>query len=103
MHKFGRHMLMTWFVKGFGEQVRRLVDKRNKANLMTSKSILFADKVIIQLNVTCVGMENWIGSHVCGAEIVTKELDREPKTHTQFMEEVEPSGFGTSMREGRIF
>ncbi|KAI5340101.1 hypothetical protein L3X38_019375 [Prunus dulcis] len=85
MHKFGRHMLMAWFVKGFGEQVRRLVDIRNKANLMTSKTHLFTDKVIVQLNVTYAGMENWIGSHVRGAEIVTKELDQEPKTHTQFM------------------
>ncbi|CAB4277715.1 unnamed protein product [Prunus armeniaca] len=66
---------MAWFVKGPCNLVHRLVDRGNKANLMTSESNHFTDEVVVQLNVTCAGMKNWIGRHVSGAETVTIEED----------------------------
>ncbi|CAL2240632.1 unnamed protein product [Prunus armeniaca] len=78
--------LIVRLVKCLSENIRRLVDKRNKPNLMASEGDLLTDKVIIQLNVAGTSMKDRVCSHIGGAKIITVNKDRKVKVNTRLMQ-----------------
>ncbi|KAM2512646.1 hypothetical protein PS1_036896 [Malus domestica] len=90
---------MARFEQPFRQQVCRLINRGEEANLVATESNLFTYKMIVKFDVTGSSMENRVGSHVRRTEIITVKVDRERSGNTKLMEQVgEPGGLGTCMR-----
>ena len=60
-------------VKALGKNVCKLILRRDKLDTMGACQKTFSDEVVVQLDVFSAGVKDWVGGHVCGAEIVTVE------------------------------
>ncbi|KAI5337358.1 hypothetical protein L3X38_016629 [Prunus dulcis] len=91
-------------IKTFSEYVGKLMRGGNVESMKCFPSNEFADKVIVNLNVSCVSMENRIGSHIDCRNIINIDAWGRTKGNAKFTKQVtKPSDFSSSIGKSSIF
>jgi hypothetical protein len=62
--------------QGFGHNVSQLFSSFEKSNMYQAKAELIPEKVIVNLHMFGVSMEDWVGSELNGIDVVTSEHGR---------------------------
>ena len=71
---------------------------------MAVESHFFMYKVVVQFNMTCACMMNWINNEIGGTDVVTVEQGGKGKGATKFIkEEANPNSFCTCVTNRSIF
>ena len=91
-------------IKTFSEYVGKLMRGGNVESMKCFPSNEFADKVIVNLNVSCASMENRIGSHIDCRNIINRYAWCRTKGNAKFTKQVtKPSDFSGSIGKSSIF
>lgn len=90
--------------QGFGKNVSQIIFTRNKTNTQISVKNLLTHIVIINLNMFCARMKNWIRRQGNSRDIVTSnDRDMREKDLQFFKQDAKTRDFCSSDGQGAIF
>ena len=90
--------------QGFGKNVSQIIFTKNKTNTQIYVQNLLTHIVIIDLNMFCVRMKNWIDRQGNSRDIVTpNDRDMREKDSQFFKQDVKPREFCNNGGQGVIF